>query len=317
MKLLEMSLTQERVKETDILDEHYIVDLIEFYGFYISKAFDGNGKEIVNQYRIVIPKIWEKLNVFKTLSVNYLYGHWLFSSEAFERHVVRVLFFLSGTPGDKTTPRKSVSQLIPFLSETRIANEDYSGLEYIFMNKRANSDRHPTFENDATISPRGCFLIIPTSKSSLPDLVTLLPIKKKSRYFIGWQMKNYTTALLEISTLGKEIKKFSDVLTGQGCKGGVFVILLNGMGTAEVESLRGRVINRETLPILEQQYQGATKLKDIFTELPHTVELLIPTQDDLKDYFGEEALRELSSTKVHWKSSGGKSIHQKRSPGSH
>jgi hypothetical protein len=110
--------------------------------------------------------------------------------------------------------------------------------------------------------------------------------QRGDRYLIGWQIKNYRKTELGVSSLQVELNKFTSYLSGQrrNCKGGVFVIVLNGKGDEMVERFRGKVITSEDMEAIDAL--GLT--------LPSNVQVVIPTLQQLEKFLGEEALETLS-----------------------
>lgn len=94
-------------------------------------------------------------------------------------------------------------------------------------------------------------------------------------------MKSYKTTKLGKDSINQELQKFTDLLEIKGCQGGVFVILLNGDGTEEVQLSRGKVISSHTN-------------NDFKLNLRQNVEVFIPTRDQLNEYFGKEPSKQLS-----------------------
>jgi hypothetical protein len=280
--LVRLAKRLEHIRPRDTIPgkEEMIIDLVRFYGFYI----DAVENSIEDRFRIRIPRLWIKAGVFDRFSgAKSLFYPPIDHPQALENHVQEtILEFSQELPGGT----KTVGDRIKILSNTLVANVVFPPLVVVRMDRKASKhNRQETFTDCIDLALPYCSLVRPMDKSSLPDLITVLPISDEGdRYLIGWQMKNYRKTELGVSSLHVELDKFTSHLSGQGCKGGVFVIVLNGKGDETVERFRGKVITSEDTE--------ATNALGI--TLPSNVQVVIPTLEQLGDFLGEEALETLS-----------------------
>ena len=206
--LTHLALMNEKLNGGSMIDRHDVTDLIQFYGFYVETVENDR-----NIFTIKIPRLWIYANIFHETSLNTLFNP-IDTSSALESYVQQVLV-LRSTSIDREVPL--VKDRIPFLSKTLVGNEFFTRIEIGEMKIRENKkNQMEIFGSEVDIS------------TSLPDLIAMLPITENGRYLIGWQMKNYTSTKLGTPEIKEEIEKFSDILLNRSCKGGVFVIVLNG-----------------------------------------------------------------------------------------
>jgi hypothetical protein len=271
---------------TSMYGNKRIRDLVNHYGFYFEAV-----KTDPNLFTVKIPRLWIEANVFAAYEVRRLIDPPIDNPKALEMHVERIIVALSKDFRSEDLLQSSrhqtvsVSDRMEFLSNTLVANELFPPLELVMMQDRASkNNRQKTFDSCVDLFSPVCSLVRPMDKSSLPDLITVLPISDEGdRYLIGWQMKNYRKIELGVSSLQVELEKFTSHLSGQGCKGGVFVIVLNGKGDETVERFRGKVIRSE-----DMESTNALGLT-----LPSNVQVVIPTLQQLEKFLGEDSLKKL------------------------
>lgn len=194
------------------------------------------------QFRIKIPYLWEKKNVFDNLPLlKNIFNPPIDQPKALEELVQNRIHFLASYLLKE--PYILLSQKFEFLSNTAIANDHLPRLKLLKMKTKASRDtRNQVFHGDVQILATESVLVQPTPKSSLPDLITVVALSKKSRYYIGWQMKNYPRSELKVGQLQNELCKFTDILL-TNCRAAVFVIVVNGKADNIVNKYRGQVIS--------------------------------------------------------------------------
>lgn len=284
-------------------DSPTYMNLALYYGFFVEPV-DKNS----TAFKIIIPYLWaHKYNFSPLPRVSSYYTPVIDLATSLETHVQNTILLLSNIHHKVQSGTFSTS--FPFLANTYVGDKTLSETKYLDMNtldsgKKAQanlSSRQKVFDNQLKGSSQ--YMTIRTAElSSLPDIISVIP-NNEGPLLIAWQMKNYPTTKLSSTKLQKELKLFTDLLEpranvlGTGSnqdqmskkypKKGVFVVILNGQGDEDVESIRGRLIENEIV---------RDKDNNVVLTVPENVQVYIPTKPQLYEVFGEKSLKLLLET---------------------
>jgi hypothetical protein len=251
-----------------------IADLASFHWFHITTVPDEP-----DYIQVVIPHLWSQRIMTTPDGDASLKELCLLAAtdkgKVFERFIEKRILLTHFYSQKEGLP---LSKAFPFLNGTMIQDEILTEYHLLQMGDRELS---------------GSVLVRPKDNSATPDLVSLLPDGAGQRYMIGWQLKNCPNTCLTRSHMWAEIDKFAAILAAKGCRGGVFVIILNGKGDPTVESLRGRVTESAAIPSRVEKKGSADDASS--SQFP-PYQLLILTEEELTRFIGALNLKSLSLT---------------------
>ena len=182
----------------------------------------------------------------------------------------------------------SAIEVFPFLANTCLQDLSISNLIVKNMSKKVMKKSSKTIFIES-FSIEVCVLVKPIQASSTADLMLLFSyennIKDSPRPILGFQFKNLIDDV-SISMVNEEIKKFKTAVMASrshaplnaDCKA-LFVIVMTGKGTKEVEKLRGEV------------FDNRSSIKGL--NIPNHMQLLILLDSDVSKFINEVNLENL------------------------
>jgi hypothetical protein len=257
---------------------HTIADAASAIGFFIDISSEG-------LMTLILPLLWRHnmtlpshLEPLRNISPAFMD-----KGKALENCVEASILYRCNVPIKTSDSKSVVSSHFPELLNTSVANEIISEIKLSRMDEKVTARNFDCQLRSLMMQDlSSCILVRASDRSHMPDLMILLPsLIPNDRLIIGWAVKNYPNTPLGLSVIIKESCLFVKAMSTLGCRGGLLVIVVNGKGTAAVESLRGRLLKSDdALP------KGLV--------FPSNMQVLVLSQKQVQRFLGQEVLLKLS-----------------------